>query len=46
MACHEYHICGQGTKLEKRLTSGDKCINILDSASQEHDDIAYSQSND
>lgn len=40
-----YHFCGPGTKLEKRLASGDKGINKLDSACREHD-IAYSQSND
>lgn len=40
-----YQYCGPGTKLEKRLTRGDKGINPLDSACRNHD-IAYSNSID
>lgn len=39
-----YNYCGPGTKLQKRLSRGDKGINHLDEACKEHD-IAYSQSN-
>ena len=42
----EAHIfCDPGTRLDERLTRGDKGINKLDSAYKEHD-IAYSQNRD
>lgn len=40
-----YNYCGPGTKLEKRLSRGDKGINLLDTACLEHD-IQYSQFKD
>ncbi|KAK9744510.1 Borna disease virus P40 protein [Popillia japonica] len=40
-----YRYCGPGTKLQKRLTRGDKPINELDAACMQHD-IAYSQQKD
>ncbi|KAI8123364.1 hypothetical protein CVS40_5990 [Lucilia cuprina] len=40
-----YQYCGPGTKLQQRLSRGDKGINQLDSACKEHD-IAYSKSKD
>lgn len=40
-----YNYCGPGTKLEKRLSRGDKGINKLDEACMQHD-IAYTKSND
>lgn len=40
-----YRFCGPGTKLEKRLTRGDKGIDLLDEACKEHD-IAYSKHSD
>ncbi|KAE9541025.1 hypothetical protein AGLY_004270, partial [Aphis glycines] len=39
-----YQYCGPGTNLKKRLTRGDKGINLLDSACRDHD-IAYERSN-
>jgi hypothetical protein len=40
-----YNYCGPGTKLQERLARGDKPINPLDEACQEHD-IAYSKNKD
>lgn len=40
-----YNFCGPGTKLAKRLSRGDKGVNLLDEACKEHD-ITYSQSSD
>lgn len=40
-----YNYCGPGTKLEKRLSRGDRGINELDEACKEHD-IAYSKDQD
>lgn len=40
-----YQFCGPGTKLQKRLSRGDKGINPLDSACREHD-ISYSKHKD
>lgn len=40
-----YNYCGPGTKLQKRLARGDKGINLLDKACQQHD-IAYSASSE
>ena len=39
-----YQFCGPGTKLEKRLSRGDRGINLLDSACRDHD-IAYLNNN-
>ena len=39
-----YQFCGPGTRLEKRLSRGDKGVNPLDAACREHD-IAYSKNN-
>lgn len=38
-----YNYCGPGTKLQQRLSRGDKGINQLDECCKEHD-IAYSKS--
>lgn len=38
-----YNYCGPGTKLQKRLTRGDKGINLLDECCKDHD-IAYQSS--
>ncbi|KYQ50955.1 hypothetical protein ALC60_09947, partial [Trachymyrmex zeteki] len=38
-------FCGPGTRLEKRLTRGDRGINLLGAACREHD-IAYSRSSE
>lgn len=40
-----YQFCGPGTKLQKRLSRGDKGINPLDAACREHD-ISYSNHKD
>ncbi|GBP42632.1 hypothetical protein EVAR_87183_1 [Eumeta japonica] len=40
-----YNYCGPGTKLQKRLTRGDKGINPLDEACKQHD-IEYSRTSD
>jgi len=40
-----YNFCGPGTKLEKRLSRGDKPINALDAACLVHD-IAYADTKD
>lgn len=40
-----YRFCGPGTRLKKRLSRGDRGINLLDEACREHD-IAYSQHQD
>lgn len=40
-----YNFCGPGTKLQKRLSRGDRGVNPLDEACKQHD-IAYSASKD
>jgi len=40
-----YNFCGPGTKLQKRLSRGDRGVNPLDEACKQHD-IEYSASKD